>query len=1265
MYKCKICNKKFNELTDLHNHVATKHKDMIPKDMTVQQYCYYMKTGRLNGNCVMCKQPTDWNKNTNKYNRFCNNPKCKDEYVKIVKGRMVSKYGKVHLLDDPKKQREMLANRKISGTYEWSDGKTKTTYTGSYELDFLKTLDLFLEWDPSDIMMPSPHNYTYSYEGDQKFYIPDAFIPSLDLEIEIKDGGDNPNNHHKIQEVDKEKERLKDDVMTTQKMFHYIKLTNKNYTNFFDFLKEYKLGFEKFGDEKKVPRIFKIEDIKTKAPVKPIQESYEYINESIVFSGDDLYINYEDFKEGKSNLLFITGLSGSGKSTLGRKLAKEHNAEYVELDLLCEANDPKRIRGTVFEEFVNKFGLDNFDVHNEELFFEFVSDFLNWVVAEKFNRRLVIEGIQVFCVGHPEVMKQYPVIIKNTSMLKSMSRAWKRDFDNWKDFIRYAPQQISWYIDDEIKFRQFKKAMVKESTEEILEENIIFSKDNIELNLDKYNKENNILYITGLGGSGKSTIISQYAEKYNAEALEFDAITSALIKGLENLNRSKIHPIIIEYLETQNPNKLNGFSDENFNVECVKFLDWFEDKVQGNGNMYVIEGMQIFLCFEPQRFVGKPMIIMGTSVTKSMYRSVSRNYKRNGGDIVKTFKFFLKTLKRGKIFIQNDIQLTNLINTLNESMEINNFDEIVEENFIDTFVAQYNRRKKGLRYNSDIVEPIFNANLEHPEDLQKYMTKLITMSKTQDDIEYVERLGRKSKDKYERLMKEYPNEDPYKAYYNWLMKGGMEKQINKQMKDEKINIVPCTQMPLREEFEPVEEKFNLDKALVWFEKPIEKLTGKNIKVYRGSSVKLDDVIEPKSINVGSTRYSNPRWSTYFWDNKEDAIRWEATSVLEDMYDQVIYMGHEGKTLLGKPNNVSDKEFIKSFIEKSPVFYVYEADININDLEMGSGDMIREYVVSKPVKITKRYEYKLNKELMRRCFTIVDISVTEKMKAEIRKDPLKRFGNHRNPIVSNILDNRRDSYRAVIRTDLQQGNIKIGDDLSSYRKSINYNLDNNTYGLRESSISLDYINQCLQNEYDEELKKYLNDYKTFYNKMQKERPDAVPHINEDIKRAIIYIDGLANKGVSNDLVQYARQDLGDIVDIPKNNKKLKHSKYTQSLVECLIVKINYEDKNRSLFSMTDTKTMISINDEYVIQKPKAGINCLLSPITESIETSNSLQFIVKFDKGVDLDLIQEKMETGLQINSLLKLNDDQNKVNFINEVCIKLFGVTPIDVYEEV
>jgi hypothetical protein len=129
----------------------------------------------------------------------------------------------------------MLKNRKISGTYEFSDGG-KIDYVGSYEKDFLQMLNL-LEFKSTDIMGPSPHTYSYTYENKEHFYIPDYYLPNFDLEIEIKD---NQTTHHKILEVDKVKERLKDEVMKANPAIHYVKLVDKSYEAFFQYLIEQK-----------------------------------------------------------------------------------------------------------------------------------------------------------------------------------------------------------------------------------------------------------------------------------------------------------------------------------------------------------------------------------------------------------------------------------------------------------------------------------------------------------------------------------------------------------------------------------------------------------------------------------------------------------------------------------------------------------------------------------------------------------------------------------------------------------------------------------------------------------------------------------------------------------------------------------------------------------------------------------------------------------------------------------------------------------------
>jgi hypothetical protein len=240
---CQFCDFFCYDADEMVAHIEKHHPEVIPEDFSPWRFFYFLKTGNKTGGCVICKKPTDWNEKTHKYNRFCNNPLCKEKYKKTFDKRMIGMYGKTSLFDDPDYHRKLLANRRISGIYTWRDHITQTTYTGSYEKSFLEFLDNVLELDPKDVIGPSPHTYYYQYEGKQHFYIPDFFIPSLNLEVEIKDGGDNPNTHPKIMAVDKVKEELKDNVMkSNSNTFNYIKITNKDNQKLFRFLEEIKFN---------------------------------------------------------------------------------------------------------------------------------------------------------------------------------------------------------------------------------------------------------------------------------------------------------------------------------------------------------------------------------------------------------------------------------------------------------------------------------------------------------------------------------------------------------------------------------------------------------------------------------------------------------------------------------------------------------------------------------------------------------------------------------------------------------------------------------------------------------------------------------------------------------------------------------------------------------------------------------------------------------------------------------------------------------------
>ena len=206
---CPLCRRK--DFKDkLIRHIEKDHEDIIG-DMSAEQFLYD-KTHPGSGKCIVCGNKTDWNEKTGKYHRLCSNPRCKEEMRAKFKKNMIRVHGKVSLLDDAAHQAKMLANRSISGTYIYSDG-TKFTYTGSYEHKAIEFMDKVLHCNSKDIIMPGPViDYTDQY-GNSRQWITDIYYVPYNLIIEVKDGGDNPNNRqmdeYRAKQVSKEAELIK------------------------------------------------------------------------------------------------------------------------------------------------------------------------------------------------------------------------------------------------------------------------------------------------------------------------------------------------------------------------------------------------------------------------------------------------------------------------------------------------------------------------------------------------------------------------------------------------------------------------------------------------------------------------------------------------------------------------------------------------------------------------------------------------------------------------------------------------------------------------------------------------------------------------------------------------------------------------------------------------------------------------------------------------------------------------------------------------
>lgn len=237
--KCPICKKAYEDVFKLGVHIETEHGSQIPKNWSGVKYNFYSTHGRTNGTCLVCKGRTEFDEKTGKPRRLCEKISCHKSYREQFRQNMMKKHGTDCLLNDPEVQKKMLMNRSIAKDYKWSDGTIKRCI-GSYEYDALKFMDIFLNLNSGDVIVPAPQIIEYEYDGKTHFYIPDIYIDSLNLIIEIKDGGDNVNTHPKIQAVDKEKEKCKDLALETQTKYNYVKITNKQYGILMDTLIELK-----------------------------------------------------------------------------------------------------------------------------------------------------------------------------------------------------------------------------------------------------------------------------------------------------------------------------------------------------------------------------------------------------------------------------------------------------------------------------------------------------------------------------------------------------------------------------------------------------------------------------------------------------------------------------------------------------------------------------------------------------------------------------------------------------------------------------------------------------------------------------------------------------------------------------------------------------------------------------------------------------------------------------------------------------------------
>lgn len=161
---------------------------------------------------------------------------------------------------------------------------------------------------------------------------------------------------------------------------------------------------------------------------------------------------------------------------------------------------------------------------------------------------------------------------------------------------------------------------------EIVTESLFCNQNDLIIGWEEWKPERgkNVAFITGLSGSGKTTLSREIGTNstivINLDAIETCTVTYRTEHIIKKL-KSKF-----KWYNEKWYNSDNRYSDD------MKYLILeIIDICQKNPNqLYIIEGIQLFQYFIPEFFIGKPIIIKGTSMVNSIIRDIRRN---GNGDI--------------------------------------------------------------------------------------------------------------------------------------------------------------------------------------------------------------------------------------------------------------------------------------------------------------------------------------------------------------------------------------------------------------------------------------------------------------------------------------------------------------------------------------------------------------------------------------------------------------------------------------------------------
>lgn len=674
-YKCPYCEGRFTR-AKLHIHIQEKHEDLIPEGYTALRVAFNTINNKTEGHCIMCGNVTDWNEDKGRYERLCNDPKCHEAYKKMVAERTKKKYGTERLQTDPEYaeyvQRKALAGRKMHGEYTFADGG-KIEYFGSYERKFLQFMDQVMHCESEDILAPAP-SIKYQYEGKTHLYIPDFYYIPYNLIIEIKDGGSNPNNHPHRTGEDELKLRAKEEAIRQLNEFSYVRVVNNDFSQVLSIMAVLKYNMAH----------------RYKDPVIKVNESMLLETASTI----DKNFKPKDRIE----------LSSLKRVHITEAIIEKYKKQYPDLrHVRCKDTDTYKCDGYMW------FDKENLVAQVGSC--EYLDDGTKWIVSLDIMKDYKGHGLskQILDFATKTMKCKYLSVDKNNKLAKMI-------YDQYGFKV--------YYEDDDLYYMTLEANPVKVN-ESVLNESILINEKDIYYNKDKFDSgEINLCFITGLSGSGKSTMgrdmQSHGVENYElddlwivADRFTFDDLKKYgdLIYSYFTGEGKKFYKTLKEVKDEQIPS--SEYEDKMF----PGFVHYAMKYAKAhNDRKFVLNGVWLYneKWFTPDEFKDYAFYIKGTSMIISHIRASKRDSKDAGSEFKQRLDFIKRVTREWKWEIIDELSIRKFRKYFKDLMSKNVNESTLLESVSSGYPKElYNWMKMNIKYKSTGI-------LLSPKEVEKY-----------------------------------------------------------------------------------------------------------------------------------------------------------------------------------------------------------------------------------------------------------------------------------------------------------------------------------------------------------------------------------------------------------------------------------------------------------------------------------------------------------------------------------------------------------------